>query len=171
MTDNKPTDYAAIIRAANQTVSEPPEWLTVGKHIYSPEYGVGEVMALLGRRLIVKFVEEVTPTQFGDWEEAISIGSIQSSNANLVSSTTLIEQTNTRAATVSERIHQIPHLAFQSIAQELIASITAVDIKNPNQGIVHTVPSDLPPALRLALQNNGITNIYSHQLEALTKLR
>ncbi|BAY19882.1 DEAD/DEAH box helicase-like protein (plasmid) [Anabaenopsis circularis NIES-21] len=171
MTDNKPTDYAAIIRAANQTVPEPPQWLSVGKQVYSPEYGVGEVMALLGRRLIVKFVEEVTPTQFGDWEEAIAIGSIQSSNANLVSSTTLIEEANTRAATVSERIHQIPHLAFQSVAQELIASITAVDIKNPNQGIVHTVPSDLPPALRLALQNNGIDRIYSHQLEALTKLR
>jgi DEAD/DEAH box helicase domain-containing protein len=70
VTNDKPTDYAALIRAANQTVGEPPEWLTTGKHVYSPEYGVGEVMALLGKRLIVKFVEEVNPTQFGDWEEA-----------------------------------------------------------------------------------------------------
>ncbi|MCC5626001.1 hypothetical protein [Nostoc sp. CHAB 5715] len=84
--------------------------------------GVGEVMALLGRRLIVKFVEEVNPTQFGDWEEAIALGSIQSSNANLVSSTTLPEDTNAVTATVSERIQQIPHLAFQSVAQELIAT-------------------------------------------------
>ncbi|WP_223270038.1 Zn-binding domain-containing protein [Nostoc sp. 'Peltigera membranacea cyanobiont' 213] len=118
MTNNKPTDYAALIRAANQTVPEPPEWLTVGNHIYSPEYGVGEVMALLGRRLIVKFVEEVNPTQFDDWEEAIALGSIKSSNANLVSSKTLLEETNAVIATVSERIQQIPHLAFQSVTQE-----------------------------------------------------
>ncbi|MBN3951439.1 MAG: hypothetical protein HWQ38_35210 [Nostoc sp. NMS7] len=49
MTDNKPTDYAAIIRAANQTIPEPLEWLSGGRYVYSPEYGVGEVMALLGR--------------------------------------------------------------------------------------------------------------------------
>jgi len=171
VTDSKPTDYAAIIRAANQTVPELPAWLSTGKQVYSPEYGVGEVMAVLGRRLIVKFAEEVKPTQFEDWEHAISIGSIQSSNANLVSSTTFLEQNNAALTTISERIQQIPHLAFQSVAQELIANITAVDIKNPNQGIVYPVPSDLPPALRLALQNNGIDRIYSHQLEALTKLR
>ncbi|RCJ41957.1 hypothetical protein A6769_38530 [Nostoc punctiforme NIES-2108] len=70
---NKPTDYAAIIRAANQTIPEPPEWLSAGRYVYSPEYGVGEVMALLGRRLIVKFVEEVKPTQFGDWEQALVV--------------------------------------------------------------------------------------------------
>ncbi len=171
MTESKPTDYAAIIRAANQTIPESPEWLNPGKHIYSPEYGVGEVMAVLGRRLIVKFVEEVKPTQFEDWEHAISIGAIKSSNANLVSSKTFLEEDNAAITTISEHIQKIPHLAFQSVAQELITNITAVDIKNPHQGIVHPVPSDLPPALRLALQNNGITNIYSHQLEALTKLR
>ena len=54
MSDNKPTDYAAIIRAAQSTVPEPPEWLTTGKHIYSPEYGVGEVMAILGKRSLVR---------------------------------------------------------------------------------------------------------------------
>jgi DEAD/DEAH box helicase domain-containing protein len=73
VTNDKPTDYAALIRAANQTVGEPPEWLTTGKHVYSPEYGVGEVMALLGKRLIVKFVEEVNPTQFGDWKKRTQI--------------------------------------------------------------------------------------------------
>lgn len=108
---------------------EPPEWLSAGKYVYSPEYGVGEVMAVLGKRLIVKFVEEVKPTQFVDWEHAIAIGSIKSSNANLVSSTAFVEQTNATAA-ITKRIGQIPEVAFQSIAQELIASITAVDIKN-----------------------------------------
>ncbi len=48
MTDNKPTDYAAIIRAVNQAIPEPPRWLSVGQQVYCPEYGVGEVMGLLG---------------------------------------------------------------------------------------------------------------------------
>jgi ATP-dependent helicase YprA (DUF1998 family) len=171
VTDNKPTDYAAIIRAANQTIPEPPEWLSAGKYVYSPEYGVREVMAVLGRRLIVKFVEEVKPTQFGDWEEAIALGSIKLSNANLVSSTTFLEENNAAVTTIVEQIQQIPQVVFQSVAQELIASIRAINIKNANQGIIHPLPGDLPAALRLALQNNGITRIYSHQLEALTKLR
>nr|WP_322710884.1 hypothetical protein [Nostoc sp. ChiSLP03a]MDZ8212027.1 hypothetical protein [Nostoc sp. ChiSLP03a] len=38
MTDNKPTDYAVVIRAANQTVPEPPEWLSAGKYVYSPGF-------------------------------------------------------------------------------------------------------------------------------------
>ncbi|MBD0386623.1 MAG: DEAD/DEAH box helicase [Nostoc sp. C3-bin3] len=171
MTDNKPTDYAAIIRAANQTIPEPPQWLSAGKYVYSPEYGVGEVMALLGKRLIVKFVEEVKPTQFEDWERTLSLGTIKSSNANLVSSTTFLDENNAAATTIIEQIQQIPQVAFQSVAQELIANITAVDIKNASQGIIHPIPEDLPPALRLALHNNGIDKIYSHQLEALTKLR
>nr|WP_248277511.1 DEAD/DEAH box helicase [Brasilonema sp. UFV-L1] len=37
--------------------------------------------------------------------------------------------------------------------------------------MIHPIPNDLPPALRLGLQNSGITSIFSHQLEALAKLR
>ena len=170
MSDNKPTDYAAIIRAAQSTVAEPPEWLTPGKHVYSPEYGVGEVMAILGKRLIIQFVEEVKPTQFKDWEDALNKGSIKASNALLVSSTTNITETNTQATTISQQIQQIPHLDFQAIAQEFAATIMAVDIKNANQGISHPLPNKLPPSLRIALERIGISSIFEHQLEALTKL-
>ncbi|WP_414620807.1 hypothetical protein [Calothrix sp. CCY 0018] len=86
MSDNQPTDYAAIIRAAQSTVAEPPEWLTTGKHVYSPEYGVGEVMAILGKRLIIQFVEEVNPAQFKDWEDALTKGSTEMSGWNPYSS-------------------------------------------------------------------------------------
>ena len=101
----------------------------------------------------------------------LALESIKASNANLVSSAKFLEDNNAAATTIIEQIQQIPQVGFQSVAQELIASIRAIDIKNANQGIIHPLPSDLPPALRLALQNNGITQIYSHQLEALTKLR
>jgi DEAD/DEAH box helicase domain-containing protein len=170
VTNDKPTDYAAIIRAANQTAPEPPEWLATGKHIYSSQYGIGEVMAILGKRLIVKFVEEVNPTQFEDWEDAVSKGLIKSSRTNLVSSNNFIEQNNA-IAVISERIQDIPNLAFRAIAQEFAATITTVDIKDANQGVIHPIPNDLPDTLRLGLKNNGINSIFSHQWEALTKLR
>jgi DEAD/DEAH box helicase domain-containing protein len=170
VTNDKPTNYAAIIRAANQALPEPPAWLSVSKHVYSPKYGVGEVMAILGKRLIVKFVEEVNPTQLSDWEDAVASSLIQPSNSNLVSSTSFLAETNPDGAT-SQEIHQIPQLAFQSVAQEFIGNITHVDIRNAHTGLIHPVPTDLPPALRLGLHNIGITSIFSHQLEALNQLR
>ncbi len=48
MTENQPTDYAAIVRAATEIVPSPPDWLKVGQHIYSAQQGIGEVIALLG---------------------------------------------------------------------------------------------------------------------------
>lgn len=76
--DDLPTDYAALIRAAQTAVPEPPDWLTEGKHIYSTEHGIGEIMALLGKRLIVRFLEDINPTQFSDWPSAVESGSLQS---------------------------------------------------------------------------------------------
>ncbi|NER08374.1 MAG: hypothetical protein F6K17_40450, partial [Okeania sp. SIO3C4] len=40
MTD-KPTDYAAILRAGGSQLPLPPEWLKIGAKIYSPKYGIG----------------------------------------------------------------------------------------------------------------------------------
>lgn len=173
MSDNKPTDYAAILRAANQTSVEPPEWLAANKYVYSPQSGVGEVMAILGKRLIVKFVEEVNPTQFSDWEDAIAQGLIKPINTNLTSASIPIdnEHDNRDGIVISEQIQAIPHIAFQSVAQELLSSITTIDIKAANQGKVYPIPSDLPPSLKIALANCGINQLYSHQREALTKLR
>ncbi len=168
--NNKPTDYAAIIRAAHSAVPEPPEWLTAGKHIYSTSHGVGEVMAVLGKRLIVKFVEEVNPTQFADWEDAVTQEIILASNSTLANSTSFTEATGFDAA-ISERIQEIPSLAFRAIAQEFAASIQAVDVKNSTEGTIYPIPDDLPPVLRSGLHKIGINNIYKHQLEALTKLR
>ena len=134
MSDNQPTDYAAIIRAAQNPVPEPPEWLTTGKQVYSPEYGVGEVMAILGRRLIIKFVEEINPTQFKDWEDAISKGSIKASNANLVSSTTNILETNAATTIISQQIQQIPNVGFQAIATRMPAAYRPRTCANDRDG-------------------------------------
>ncbi|MDJ0556995.1 MAG: hypothetical protein QNJ68_21645 [Microcoleaceae cyanobacterium MO_207.B10] len=55
MTD-KPTDYAAIIRATETKIPLIPEWLKTGSTIYSSEYGIGKITAILGKRLIVDFL-------------------------------------------------------------------------------------------------------------------
>lgn len=170
MSDTNKTDYTAIIRAAQSTASEPPEWLTTGKTVYSPEYGVGEVMAILGKRVIVKFVEEVKPTQFEDWEDALAKGSIKAGNTGLTSYTPSISEGSSQASTIAQQIQQIPDIGFQAIAQEFAESIMTVDVKGANEGISHPLPKNLPPSLRIALERIGITTIFDHQLEALSKL-
>jgi len=45
MTDDKPTDYAALIRAANAATPDLPDWLKASKRIHSPRYGIGEIIS------------------------------------------------------------------------------------------------------------------------------
>jgi len=78
MTDNNTVDYAAIIRAAQEHLPDPPDWLALGKQIYSDERGNGEVKALLGKRLIVWFKNEDELTQISDWQRAIAEGRLTS---------------------------------------------------------------------------------------------
>ena len=48
-------DYAALIKAVAETSLTLPEWLEVGQAVYSPTYGFGQIMGVLGQRLIVDF--------------------------------------------------------------------------------------------------------------------
>lgn len=168
--NDKPTDYAALIRAA-QTVPEPPNWLAVGKHIYSTEHGIGEIMALLGKRLIVRFLEDINPTQFSDWPSAVACGSLLASNTALADTSISAEVGGDNLRVSHEQIQAIPHLAFRAIAQELAPSLVAVKITEGNAGEFYSLPKDLPPHLRSALNQIGIANLYSHQVEALNFLR
>jgi DEAD/DEAH box helicase domain-containing protein len=167
---DKPTDYAAILRAANQTIKEPPEWLAPSKSVYSPEYGVGEVMAVLGQRLIVKFIESVNPMQFADWEDAIAKELIRESGANLTNNP-IDSDISGDVAAIGEEIDKIPHIAFQSVARDFALTITKVDIQGVIGGNIHPIPEDLPSNLQIGLQNLCINTVYSHQWEALVKLR
>lgn len=172
MTNDKPTDYAAIICAAQTPLPEPPDWLRVGKHIYSSEHGIGEVMAMLGKRLIVRFLEDITPTQFSDWPSAVAEGQILASNNVLaVAHTPLSEVVGDNPRVSQEDIQAIPNLAFRAIAQELSPSLVAVDITQGNAGVVYSLPKDLPSELRSGLNRIGIKSLYSHQVEALDFLR
>jgi hypothetical protein len=44
-------DYAALVKAVSHSSPTPEDWLAVGQQIYSPTYGFGQVIGVLGSRL------------------------------------------------------------------------------------------------------------------------
>jgi len=171
MADNKPTDYAALIQAAQTAVPKPPEWLAVGKYIYSLEHGLGEVVALLGKRLIVQFLEDVSPIHFADWPLAVERSEIISRSPATASSGNKGEVTSDTLRISPEQISRIPLVSFQAIAYELASNLVAIDITEGQPGVFHLLPPDLPLPLCSALERIGVTKLYSHQVEALNALR
>lgn len=159
------TDYAAIIRAAKEFYSEIPLNLQSGKNIYSPEYGEGKIVSLLGKRLLVKFSNHSIPLQFPDWQEAIDSGIIsdrQEFTSSLEANHSLI---------IQQQIARISQPQFHYIATELIANLSKIQIDLPNLDKSYPLPQDLPLVLKNALKQVGINNLYGHQLEALFSLR
>ena len=130
MTDNQPTDYAALIRTAQTEVPAPPEWLTVGQNIYSVQQGIGEVVALLGKRLIIKFLEDTGPSQLADWPSAVSSGQILPRNTSLPEAHDPPEIKGSSPRISSEQIQAIPDLTFRALAHELSSICTTVAITN-----------------------------------------
>jgi DEAD/DEAH box helicase domain-containing protein len=180
MTNPKPTDYAAIIRAAAQgSERKHPEWLNPGQQLCSPQYGQGEVISLLGNTLIVKFPGYSIPVQYKNWQQAVERSEIASLGATATPES-LSEASESAAgevqpasfSQVSEtEITAIPQPKFRNIARELASNLTAVRITQPASGSLYGIPKDLPWALQNALRRLKINELYSHQVEALTYLR
>lgn len=165
MTNDKPTDYAAIIRAANAKMPALPSWLELGKRIYAPKYGIGEVISLLGKRLIVKFPGYSIPVQFKDWSLSLQANEISPEPTTQVTSETLLNKLSQSPSQVNTaQIQAIPHSQFRILATDLAESLTTVDITPPLLGDLYPCPGDLPGQLRSALTSIGINNLYSHQL-------
>ncbi len=144
MTDDKPTDYAAIIRTANAATPELPDWLKPGLRIHSPQYGIGEVISLLGNRLIVKFPGMSIPVQFKDWSLSVQSGEIHPEHLAPTSPVILPDEIPQSTSKVSfAEIQAIPQLQFRAIATQL-AEITAVEITPPSTGELYPIPKDLP---------------------------
>lgn len=145
MASDRPTDYADLIRRAHLPIPEPPDWLAVGKLIYSPEQGIGEVIALLGKRLIVRFLEDIKPTQIADWTVAVAQKQISQTNAtHKRDQTNAIATSGDALSTHTKQIEAIPSLAFRAVAQELASSLAAINITASQSGIVHPLSADLP---------------------------
>lgn len=168
MTD-QPTDYAAILRAGGNELPSPPEWLKIGAKIYSPEYGVGQITAVLGKRLIVDFIENPTPVHFPDWQIAINQKKINPRDGANFNQKKL-EQAKKSNITSTE-IDAISRPVFQTIAQEFKDNLVAIDNTQPTPGKLYSLPEYLPITLQNSLAQQNITELYEHQIESLNALR
>ena len=180
MTNPKPTDYAALIRAvASGSERKHPEWLDPGQQLCSPKYGQGEVMSWLGNTLIVKFPGYSVPVLYKNWQQAVEKSEIapwdapttpESSSESEENGTHEVNPTSFSQVSAAE-IAAIPQPKFRAIALELASNLSAVRITPPESGSLYAIPKDLPSPLQNALQGLGIHQLYSHQIEALDCLR
>ncbi|GGA17620.1 DEAD/DEAH box helicase [Okeania sp. KiyG1] len=168
MTD-KPTDYAAILRATENQLPLPPEWLKIGVKIYSSEHGIGQITAVLGKRLIVDFIENPTPVHFPDWQIAINQKKINPRD-NVIPQNKNLKQPEKSKITSAE-IAAIPRPVFQTIAEEFKDNLVGIDNTPPTPGKLYPLPEDLPITLKSSLILQNITELYEHQIESLNALR
>ncbi len=180
MTNPKPTDYAALIRAVAQGGERNhPEWLDPGQQLCSPKYGQSEVISWVGNTLIVKFPGYSIPVQYKNWQQAVEKSEIapwdapatpESLSEASESATGEVQPASFSQVSAAE-IAAIPQPKFRNIAQELASNLTAVRITQPASGSLYGIPKDLPWVLQNALRRLKINELYSHQVEALTYLR
>ncbi|ABG52744.1 DEAD/DEAH box helicase-like [Trichodesmium erythraeum IMS101] len=167
MTD-QPKNSTDIIRAGNQLPS-PPEWLKIGAKVYSPEHGIGQITAVLGKRLIVDFLESHKPVHFLDWQIAIKKKEINPRDGKNFNHQKLQEAKKSKIS--SAEIEAIPRPVFQKIAQEFLDNLVAIDNTPPTPGKLYPLPEDLPITLKKTLIIHNIRQLYEHQIESLTALR
>jgi DEAD/DEAH box helicase domain-containing protein len=156
---NKPTDYAAIIKAVNIPKKELPHWVETGNQVVSEKHGPGEILQVLGDRCFIKFkafplnlmidIDQLTPI--------ISEKEISEKPSNYNSDIIAIKS--------------IPQRQFRAIAEELSANINHLHIEPPTEGEIYPIPEQLPQGLKTALNTIGITYFYGHQIEAFNELQ
>lgn len=153
-------DYAALVKAVSHSSPTPPDWLAVGQQIYSSTYGFGQVIGVLGSRLVVDFEKLASHVSFSNWQNAVETGSVvKAEDASALWTSPALD------------LEQISHPVFKDVAVELADNLIAVETTPPDDGELYSLPDDLPAAFRTALSRIGISQIYSHQLESLTALR
>ncbi|MGK7918407.1 MAG: DEAD/DEAH box helicase [Trichodesmium sp.] len=167
--NQEPTDYAAILRAGGSQLPSPPEWLKIGAKIYSPEHGVGQITAVLGKRLIVDFIENPTPVHFSDWQIAIHHKQINPRDSLKFQNQNLKNQQNSKITYAETEAISRP--VFQTIAAEFLDDLVAINNTPATPGKLYPLPEDLPITLQNSLKQQNITELYEHQIESLNALR
>lgn len=166
--NDKPTDYAAILKAGNQ-VPSPPEWLEIGNQVYCPKYGIGQITAVLGKRLIVDFLENHEPVHFSDWQIAINEKQIEPRDITILNNEKLKPPEKSKIN--SAEIEAICRPVFKNIAKEFLSDLVAINNTPPTPGKLYPLPEDLPIPLKKSLIIQNIRELYKHQIESLTALR
>jgi len=163
--EQKPVDYAALIKAVKNTELSSSK-LVPGTLIHSHQYGEGTVVGYLGETLIAKFPGYSMPQQFKNWAEAFNSGQL-----SLQQSKNVEAKPDLKEDSFAEQIKSITNPVFKQIARELGDKITHIHSTPSSPGKTYPLPFDLPEALKTALKGVGCVSLYGHQLEALEKLR
>ena len=164
---DRPIDYAAIARSVMKPSGQKPAWLVEGQAIYAPSHAQGT--AILGDRLLAKFLNYSVPVIITNWQEAISRQEILPANSQEITAEITREQ---EVYDVSEEdIATIPHPEFRGIALNFQASLAAIRVTESTEGEAHRLPVDLPSILQEALREQGYTHLWSHQIQSLEAMR
>jgi len=150
-------DYAKLLENAYQRSPEPPDWLQPGRPVYVPNRGLGHVVDLLGRRILVAFGNE--HCDLGDWQHALQ-------QNQLLPPESAPQQSQLKVGNIGTPTFRAlaTHLQQQGILRDIQRSSARAATTDP-------IPSDLPESLKGALEQLGIDALYCHQAQALTAMR
>lgn len=158
MNSNSTPNYAALIKL-NEDYPNPPIWLSPGNPIYSTQYGLGEVIGIIGNQLVAIFQREPQPVSL-NWISAIESQELMPT-----------DDANARNTRSHGNERSLSGSSFEEIALGLAENIVYTETIPASDGQLYSLPDDLPIALSDALKAVGIEQIYSHQLESLQALR
>ncbi len=140
----------AALRAASKKTIKYPDWLVVGKTVYSPSHkSTGKVSAIIGT---------VAMVNFGGKTEQVEIANLKPAPNN--------------SSTYTEiNLGAIEHIPYRTIATDLVSELSKIQVLEGNEPHLAPLPANLNPHLKQALNQCGIKQFYSHQLHATDVLR
>jgi len=126
-----------------------PDWLKKDVSIRHSAYGVGTVLLVLGTFLQVRF--EAHGVVDLDWTQCLDA----------------LRPLEPRHNAVNLSVLPPDH---QTLLTPLLPHLTYVSWEPPKAGVFVDIPTAVPAAIKSALQQNGITQIYRHQADAFAEL-
>ncbi|MDJ0719170.1 MAG: helicase-related protein [Prochloraceae cyanobacterium] len=140
----------AALRAASKKTIKYPDWLVVGKTVYSPSHkSTAKVTAIIGT------VAQIT---FGSKTEQVEIANLEPAPNN--------------SSTYTEiNLGAIEHIPYRTIATDYVSELSKIQVLEGNEPHLAPLPANLNPHLKQALNQCGIKQFYSHQLHAWDVLR
>ncbi|WP_041934376.1 hypothetical protein [Gloeothece verrucosa] len=136
-------DQAALLKALLSTPPIYPDWLDVGKLVYSTQHKAH------GR--VIGFLDRIVNIQINGKTYQVALNSL---------SAPTIEITNTIDLSIIE------NPTYKQIASEWSMDLNAVKIIPGNSANTSPIPDNLHHGLKSALLTTGIKQFYSHQLAA-----
>ncbi|UFP97166.1 DEAD/DEAH box helicase [Gloeobacter morelensis] len=169
---------AEIIRASRESSdgSGPPAWLRKGAKVQSPAHGKGMISAVLSGRVYVEFAGGRI-VSYPHWEQALNRGQLSPPSAGDRPADGDIRASPSPSGSpqgsggTDATSAQITDPRFRAFATAFSGTAHHISVTPGRQAQTEELPGDLPDELARALASAGVQSLYSHQAEALTRLR